>query len=574
MPEDSGTYPVADDSGSYGMADDDAPAPKPAAPRQPAKPLPRMWKAEPEPEDDAEDPKRSRTKPSGNAKSRPQTAPAKAKTSKANEADPDAPKKVLIEDTPRFDTVESRQRARLLIGGAVIGLVVFMVFITYRTFLYDPIPVTSDDSVPVESSPEIKPSVDQEARFMFNRAHQLARQDHVDQAIEMLTKIVKVYKGTPTAADAQAALERPKKNLPLFLEGPSVVASAESKEAPEPAPGPVVNATVAESAKKQGEAAVELPVNPAEKGMTPPAPGSNPLAAIVGKPLPAGFKADVSHGIHESGWPNLIVGDRDGAPMVLVPAATVPMCGDPDSPAGSAVIQARVSTFYIDQHETTNRQFRLFLRETGYKGQPAGKWLSDESRLEDENRPVVRVNAHDARAYADWAGKLLPTEAQWELAARSFDGRLHPWGNNPPNWSRARAFRQIDPVGTFPEDLSPYGALDMAGNAFEWTQDWFDPRYYRTMAGQTVDNPTGPANRPRLAQLVVKGCSKTFHLGAHDGQAVDKRLPYLGFRCVLKVDSGLPQAPGTPVAAPAQPGQPAQTPAALPGQPAAPPVPF
>jgi len=556
------------------MADDSRPDRPP--PRKPGQPLPRMWKSEPEDEEPEVYPTRAQG-PGKDANEKPRSKVAKpSKPKEPDRSDGKGTKKVLIEDTPRSDTIEARQRARIIVGSSIVVLIVMLVWITYRAFLYNPTSIeVVEQAGAVETSPEIKPSIDQEARFLYNRAHDLARQNHVDQAIEMLKKVVKVYKGTPTAADAQAALDRPRKNLPLFVEGPSLAASVQPVAAPEGVAEPppaVVNATPEKTSARQGEVVLQLPANPAEKAMTPPAAGATPsTGTALARPIPAGFKADLSHGVHESGWPYVIVGDRDGAAMVLVPGAIVPMGGDPDSPAGSAVIQARLSTFYIDQHEVTNRQFRTFIRETGYKGQPPGKWLSDEARTEDENRPVVRVNAHDAKAYADWAGKSLPTEAQWELAARSFDGRLHPWGNQPAKWSRPRAFRQVDPVMSFPEDLSPYGAFDMAGNVSEWTRDWFDPRYYRAAANQTIDNPTGPGSRPRLGQLVIKGCSKTFHLGAHDGQTPDKRLPYLGFRTVLALDAHPPGPPGAPaIAQPVQPGAPAATP----GQPAPPPVPF
>ncbi len=558
----SGTYPIADEPPSEEMPREE----KPAAPSKAVVPLPRMWKTEPE--DDGEDPETPAKAKPVEPPSRPKPKSTKSRNEKPAGGGKDG-KRVLVEETPAFDTIESRRRARLMVGGSIVVVIVMMVWITYRVFLYDPGPiVVQDDPGATQGSPEIPPSLDQEARFMYNRAHELAKKDQTAQAVEMLTRIVKAYKGTPTAADAATALARPKSNLPLFLEGPSVVASpgaiepSKAETAPPPA---IVSVTPEQAAAKQGSAALVLPANPSEKVMTSSA---NPALApvVAARPLPAGFKADLNQGVDESGWPKLIIGDRDGAPMVLVPGGTVPMGGD-DSPAETPVVSARVSTFYVDQHEVSNRQFRAFLIEARYKGNPPGKWLTDESRDDHENLPVVRVNANDAKSFADWAGKQLPTEAQWELAARSFDGRPHPWGNDPAKWSRPRAFRQIDPVMTFTQDLSPYGAYDMAGNALEWTKDWYDPKYYRVMANRTLDNPTGPSTRPRSGQLVVKGCSKTFHLGARDGVAYDKRLPYLGFRCVLAVESSPLLAPGAP---PGQPG----TPAALPGKAAPPPVPF
>ena len=106
---------------------------------------------------------------------------------------------------------------------------------------------------------------------------------------------------------------------------------------------------------------------------------------------------------------------------------------------------------------------------------------------------MVMVNARDAQAYADWALKQLPTEAQWEMAARGTDGRLFPSGPEPIKYSKPRAARQAEPVMSYPEDVSPYGVYDMAGNVWEWTKDWYDSKYYRQLSGQPIDNPTGPS---------------------------------------------------------------------------------
>ena len=160
--------------------------------------------------------------------------------------------------------------------------------------------------------------------------------------------------------------------------------------------------------------------------------------------------------MHDSGWPIVIVGDRDGAPMMLVPGGSFSMGNDEGAPPEAPAHTVRLSTFYIDQHEVTNRQFRLFLAETHYRGQPPGKWLSDDkARAEPEALPVVMVNANDAKAFADWAAKQLPTEAQWEMAARSSDSRLYPWGNEPNKTAKPRILHQISPImarigGRFP----------------------------------------------------------------------------------------------------------------------------
>ena len=149
--------------------------------------------------------------------------------------------------------------------------------------------------------------------------------------------------------------------------------------------------------------------------------------------------------------------------------------------------------------------------------------------------PAVMVTAREAKDYADWAGKNLPTEAQWEIAGRTSDGRVHPWGPTAPAWNKPRAPKQIDAVESFPEDVSAYGAFDLAGNAWEWTKDWFDSRYYYQFKNSTAENPTGPTNS-RLKQLAVRGGDKDWGLTRREGVKAETRLPYLGFRCVLQVE--------------------------------------
>ena len=132
-------------------------------------------------------------------------------------------KKVLLEETPTFDTYETRRRARFLMGGLSAACFFLLGWICYRTFLYDPSPINIpvDDALTAQQgAPEPKLSKDSEARFMFKRAQELAKNGQADQAIGMLKKVVKVYKETPTASDAKAALHRSEKNLPLFATHP------------------------------------------------------------------------------------------------------------------------------------------------------------------------------------------------------------------------------------------------------------------------------------------------------------------------------------------------------------------
>jgi formylglycine-generating enzyme required for sulfatase activity len=173
-----------------------------------------------------------------------------------------------------------------------------------------------------------------------------------------------------------------------------------------------------------------------------------------------------------------------------------------------------------------------------------------------EDFPVVMVTAREAKEYADWANKKLPTEAQWEKAARGTDQRLYPWGSLPPAWEKPRTPHQIDAVMSFPTDLSPFGAYDLAGNAMEWTRDWFDADAYAAVRSVVAEDPSGPTSRPPSLQLSVRGGSKQWLVTARDGVKFDARLHYLGFRCVLPVegpDSIAQPPPAAPGAAPAGP---------------------
>ena len=136
--------------------------------------------------------------------------------------------------------------------------------------------------------------------------------------------------------------------------------------------------------------------------------------------------------------------------------------------------QVDVEAFWIDRTEVNVAQYRSFLTETGYGSFPAQAYTTRPPRPDD---PMMAVNFEDARRYCAWKGKRLPTEAEWEKAARGTDGRLYPWGNV---WDPAKAVHHTadretpDAVGSHPENASPYGALDMAGNVMEWTDSWYD----------------------------------------------------------------------------------------------------
>lgn len=193
---------------------------------------------------------------------------------------------------------------------------------------------------------------------------------------------------------------------------------------------------------------------------------------------------------------------KDGVQMALIPAGEFLM-GTPipegqggefdEYPQHSVYLDA----FYIDKYEVTNAQYQKFMETTGHAA-PA-YWNDD--KFNKPNQPVVGVSWFDAEAYCKWANKRLPTEAEWEKAARGTDGRKYPWGHEAPNaegmWranhnpgdKTADGFEYTAPVGSFPAGASSYGVMDMAGNVWEWVADWYRGNYYKD---SPKNNPKGP----------------------------------------------------------------------------------
>ena len=155
-----------------------------------------------------------------------------------------------------------------------------------------------------------------------------------------------------------------------------------------------------------------------------------------------------------------------------------------------------LDNYSIDLYEVTNDQYLKFIHETGRKKPPnpyGDQLLSEEPKAGD--LPVVQITWYDAVDYCRWAGKRLPTEAEWEKAARGENGVAFPWGFEPPsqkpvnfgrNWE---GIQTLWPVSSNTGTLSPYGVIGMAGNAREWVQDWYAPNYYETAP---TKNPKGP----------------------------------------------------------------------------------
>ena len=184
--------------------------------------------------------------------------------------------------------------------------------------------------------------------------------------------------------------------------------------------------------------------------------------------------------------------------MAHVPAGEFTMGSDGEGAADDErpVRTVWLEEFYIDRTEATNAEFMAFADSTR-RLYPNNPMWDQNYFLGSPNHPAINVTYEQAVAYCQWKNKRLPTEAEWEKAARGTDARVYPWGYE---WDETRAnlwgdsfgtdvFYNTAPVGSFPDGASPYGALDMIGNVWEWCEDWFDAEYYSRGENR---NPHGP----------------------------------------------------------------------------------
>jgi formylglycine-generating enzyme required for sulfatase activity len=245
----------------------------------------------------------------------------------------------------------------------------------------------------------------------------------------------------------------------------------------------------------------------------PPTPTSIPTPTTA----PAGAEAPTAPPVPEM--------------MVEIPAGEFTMGNDggddDEKPAHTVTLEA----FEIDMFEVTNADFARFVEETGYQteAEKAGEMGWRAYAEGKDNYPVVKVTWNDADAYCQWAGKRLPTEVEWEKAARGEEGFIYPWGNE---WDPAKVnakesgFRGTVAVGSFAEGASPYGVFDMAGNVWEWMADWYQPypdsTYQSEYFGEKFKVTRG-GGWFQEANLVT-----TFNRSATDPSAANDDL---GFRC-------------------------------------------
>ena len=229
------------------------------------------------------------------------------------------------------------------------------------------------------------------------------------------------------------------------------------------------------------------------------------------------------------------VSEVDGMVQVFIPPGEFEMGNDEGWESEKPVHIVRLKAYWIDQTEVTNAQYSLCV-QAGACDPPgnSGSFTRDDyyNALDFERYPVINVSWYDAMAYCEWAGRRLPTEAEWEKAARGVDANIYPWGADISceQANYIDCIGDTSPVGSFPSAASPYGALDMAGNVWEWIADWYYIGYY---GDSPLDYPQGPDSG---AYRVVRGGSWNdyeWYLRTTNRYSYfpDNKRVSIGFRC-------------------------------------------
>lgn len=251
--------------------------------------------------------------------------------------------------------------------------------------------------------------------------------------------------------------------------------------------------------------------------------------------LPEGFSPLPEFGYAEDGMPLRIYCEVDESELAYI-APGVGVLGSEDGPPETTPkIAVELDAFYIDVTEVTVGQFKNFLDKNFSSGVK-----EEQSNLDSpDDYPVLGVKWFEAKKYCNWTGKDLPTEAEWERAARGIAGYIHVWGNGRPTWSQSRKTDQITPVQTYPTDKTEQGIFDLAGNAMEWCEDYYHSRAYQeafsSAAGTVLKNWEGPNKAEVRRTRVVKGNGPDWKAWNRRGGSQDDRSPQIGFRCVLRL---------------------------------------
>ena len=202
-----------------------------------------------------------------------------------------------------------------------------------------------------------------------------------------------------------------------------------------------------------------------------------------------------------------------------------------------------LEAYLIEQYLVTNAEYAAFVQETKHPSPP--HWKNGNFAPEEANLPVVHVSWHDSNAYAQWAGKRLPTEAEWEKACRGPDGRIYPWGNvfvpdesestETPAETLQILTASLTPVGVRPATVSPYGVGDAAGNVWEWTADWYQPYSDVNPLKQEVGDKQKSLRGGSWLEVRDGTAERYFRCANRLHAPPDYAAGNIGFRCVSEV---------------------------------------
>ncbi len=366
---------------------------------------------------------------------------------------------------------------------------------------------------------------------------------------ERLTQTAQSWTSTPTPTDTATP------DFAATVEAMAIAAmtatAAAWTDTPTPTDTPTATLTPAPTATPSATPTpipTDTPPPTAGPVIFPPPPGATPLPV----------------GSANTAWVP-VVGDYRGMALVGVPPGCFMMGSDEGDADEKPVRRICLSAYWIGQTEVTNAQYAACV-SAGACAPPRDRTAFDNPALADH--PVTWVSWFDAAAFAEWIGAALPTGAQWEFAARGPQSWTYPWGNDPPVCALAnleRCTSGTSPVGAYPAGASWVGALDLAGNAWEWVADYYGRDYYTTLTDGTLD-PLGP---PFGDMHNVRGSSwenearyaRAYYQG---GNYPDYAINVLGFRIAVPAGLGGTQ-PSTPT--PPPPGatlRPPDTPTATP----------
>lgn len=268
-----------------------------------------------------------------------------------------------------------------------------------------------------------------------------------------------------------------------------------------------------------------------------PTSGTNQeqISLPSGIKLPKDFDPAPGTTLAPNGWPRRIICSKDNSEMVLLPGG-VSLLGSDSGPSNSRpAIKVTINPFYMDVTEVTLEQYETY-REEESEGRNQAFFPEPLNAGGDPREPVLGCWFRHAELFAKWTGKELPTEAEWEHAARGNDGAKFPWREGFPVWNQTDKHQLITTVASEKLDRTPEGIFDLSGNALEWCSDWYYENTFEIAAdklSQPITQFTGPRKKPREEWRVVKGGGEDWSAWTRRGIGQKEKVANLGFRCVL-----------------------------------------